>query len=167
MLGVPEHEVISMDHRLTALDFSLNVPASSDNTAEWQDWLVDESESQEDILAESEELNDRKAPLAAALKTLSERECHILTGRWLKERPITLEELSHQHGISRERVRQIEARAFEKVQKVVKAEVDQNKRRRHFPRSTVRRAPTQPAQYQQSALIEFRGQVIPTAQHAA
>ena len=94
-----------------------------DGEGGWQDWLVDESESQETTLADHEEMTGRKALLAGALKTLNERERHILIERRLKDNPTTLEELSQQYGISRERVRQIEVRAFEKLQKAMKAQI--------------------------------------------
>ena len=95
----------------------------ADSEGEWQDWLVDETESQETAIAEREELTGRKALLTSALKTLNERERHILIERRLKDNPTTLEELSQQYGISRERVRQIEVRAFEKLQKAMKAQI--------------------------------------------
>src|SRR5215204_2374992 len=120
-LDVPEADVISMNRRLASPDHSLNAPLRSDSEGEWQDWLVDESESQEARLAESQELGQRKHMLANALKQLNDRERHILTERRLKENPTTLEDLSQQYGISRERVRQIEVRAFEKLQKAIKA----------------------------------------------
>ena len=119
-LDVPEQDVISMNRRLTAPDHSLNAPVRSDSEGEWQDWLVDETESQESAIAEREEMSGRKALLNGALKALNERERHILIERRLKDNPTTLEELSQQYGISRERVRQIEVRAFEKLQKVIK-----------------------------------------------
>ncbi len=122
-LGVPEQDVISMNRRLAAPDHSLNAPVRTDSEGEWQDWLVDDTESQETELAEREEMSGRKALLAGALKTLNDRERHILTERRLKDEPTTLEELSQQYGISRERVRQIEVRAFEKLQKAMKAQV--------------------------------------------
>jgi len=122
-LGVPEQDVVSMNRRLAAPDHSLNAPLRSDSEGEWQDWLVDESESQETALAEQEELSGRKALLNSALTTLNDRERRILIERRLKENPTTLEELSQQYGISRERVRQIEVRAFEKLQKAMKAQV--------------------------------------------
>jgi RNA polymerase sigma-32 factor len=115
VLNVPEPEVITMNRRLAASDHSLNAPVRTDSEGEWQDWLVDETETQENALAEREELSDRKALLPDALKTLNERERHILIERRLKERPTTLDSLSEQYGISRERVRQIEVRAFEKL----------------------------------------------------
>ena len=122
-LGVPEEDVISMNRRLAAPDNSLNAPVRADSEGEWQDWLVDDAESQETVLAERQEFTGRKALLAEAMHTLNDRERHILRERRLKESPTTLEELSVQYGISRERVRQIEVRAFEKVQKSMKAQV--------------------------------------------
>ncbi len=123
VLGVPEQDVVNMNRRLAAPDHSLNAPLRADSEGEWQDWLVDESESQESALAEREEMSGRKALLATALKTLNERERHILIERRLKDNPTTLEELSQQYNISRERVRQIEVRGFEKLQKAMKAQV--------------------------------------------
>ncbi|MCC0015410.1 MAG: RNA polymerase sigma factor RpoH [Rhodobiaceae bacterium] len=120
-LGVNEDEVISMNRRLSG-DSSLNAPlrADAEGSSEWQDWLVDESESQEDMLAENEELDIRRRMLADAMKKLNERERRIFEVRRLSEEPMTLEELSEEFGVSRERVRQIEVRAFEKVQKAVR-----------------------------------------------
>src|SRR6059058_1536118 len=123
MLDVPEQDVVSMNRRLAAPDHSLNAPVRADSEGEWQDWLVDESETQESALAEREEMSGRKALLANALKTLNDRERHILLERRLKDNPTTLEELSQQYNISRERVRQIEVRAFEKLQKSMKNQV--------------------------------------------
>ncbi len=122
-LDVPEQDVINMNRRLAAPDHSLNAPVRADSEGEWQDWLVDEGESQEQILAQHEELTGRRALLGGALRTLNDRERHILIERRLKENPTTLEELSQQYGISRERVRQIEVRAFEKLQKAMRTEV--------------------------------------------
>jgi RNA polymerase sigma-32 factor len=119
-LGVPENDVVQMNRRLAAPDHSLNAPLRIDGDGEWQDWLVDETASQEDLLAESEELGKRRALLVSAMKNLNERERHILEERRLKEDPMTLEELSQVYGISRERVRQIEVRAFEKLQKAIR-----------------------------------------------
>ncbi len=119
-LGVPEDDVVQMNRRLAAPDHSLNAPLRIDGDGEWQDWLVDESESQEELLAESEELGKRRALLVSAMENLNERERHILEERRLKEDPTTLEELSQEYGISRERVRQIEVRAFEKLQKAIR-----------------------------------------------
>jgi RNA polymerase sigma-32 factor len=112
-----------MNRRLAAPDHSLNAPVRQDSEGEWQDWLVDETESQETSIADREELTGRKALLTGALKTLNERERHILVERRLKDNPTTLEDLSQQYGISRERVRQIEVRAFEKLQKAMKAQI--------------------------------------------
>src|SRR6202140_4165185 len=123
VLGVPEQDVVNMNRRLAAPDHSLNAPVRQDSEGEWQDWLVDETESQESGLAEREELTGRKALLAGALKTLNERERDILMERRLKDNPATLEDLSHKYNISRERVRQIEVRSFEKLQKAMKARV--------------------------------------------
>jgi RNA polymerase sigma-32 factor len=120
-LSVPEKDVISMNRRLTAPDHSLNAPVRIDGDGEWQDWLEDESESHEIVIGEAEELTKRRALLQDAMETLNERERHILTERRLKEDTSTLEELSKIYGISRERVRQIEVRAFEKLQKAMQA----------------------------------------------
>ncbi|WP_333670333.1 RNA polymerase sigma factor RpoH [Elioraea tepidiphila] len=122
-LDVPEQDVISMNRRLAAPDHSLNAPVRAESEGEWQDWLIDDSESQEEALAEAEDMGQRKALLNKALGTLNERERHIFIERRLKDEPTTLEDLSQQYGISRERVRQIEVRAFEKVQKSMKAQM--------------------------------------------
>ncbi|GBR02900.1 MULTISPECIES: RNA polymerase sigma factor RpoH [Asaia] len=127
-LGVPEQDVVSMNQRLSAPDHSLNAPLRSDSEGEWQDWLVDDQESQETTLGEAEEMSGRQALLTEAMKSLNERERHILTERRLKDDPSTLEELSHEYGVSRERIRQIEARAFEKLQKAMAAEVELRRR---------------------------------------
>jgi len=119
-LNVPEADVVSMNRRLAAPDHSLNAPLRIDGEGEWQDWLVDETESQESLIAESEELGKRRKLLASAMKTLNKRERHILEERRLKDEPTTLEDLSQEYGISRERVRQIEVRAFEKLQKAIR-----------------------------------------------
>jgi RNA polymerase sigma-32 factor len=119
-LDVPEQDVVSMNRRLAAPDHSLNAPIRQESEGEWQDWLVDESESQESSLAHHEELTGRKALLSSALKTLNERERNILVERRLKDNPATLEDLSLQYGVSRERVRQIEVRALGKLQKAMK-----------------------------------------------
>jgi RNA polymerase sigma-32 factor len=116
-LCVPERDVIRMNRRLAAPDFSLNVPVRADSEGEWQDWLADESETQDNTLAEREEMSGRKVRLAHAWKLLNDRERHIMTERRLKDNPATLEELAHHYSISRERVRQIEFRAFKKLQK--------------------------------------------------
>jgi RNA polymerase sigma-32 factor len=119
-LDVPEADVISMNRRLSSPDHSLNAPLRQDGDGEWQDWLVDETENQEIGLAEREELGKRKGLLKDAMKTLNDRERRILTARRLEDEPITLEDLSQEYGISRERVRQIEVRAFEKLQKAIR-----------------------------------------------
>lgn len=123
-LGVPGQDVVSMNQRLSAPDHSLNAPLRSDSEGEWQDWLVDDQESQETTLGEAEEMSGRQALLTEAMKSLNDRERHILTERRLKDEPSTLEELSHEYGVSRERIRQIEARAFEKLQKAMATEVE-------------------------------------------
>ncbi len=122
-LQVPEQDVVSMNRRLSAPDNSLNAPVRADSEGEWQDWLVDDAESQETALGEREDMSNRKDMLNGALKTLNERERHILIERRLKDEPTTLEELSQQYNISRERVRQIEVRAFEKLQKSMKQQI--------------------------------------------
>ena len=119
-LDVPEADVVSMNRRLASPDHSLNAPLRSDSEGEWQDWLVDESESQETRLGERQELGLRRDLLEKAMTHLNDRERHILSERRLRENPTTLEDLSQQYGISRERVRQIEVRAFEKLQKAIK-----------------------------------------------
>jgi len=119
-LGVPEQDVVSMNRRLAAPDHSLNAPVRIDGDGEWQDWLEDDSQNQEQLLAESEELHKRRELLTKAMENLNDRERYILTERRLKEDPTTLEELSQEYGISRERVRQIEVRAFEKLQKAIR-----------------------------------------------
>jgi RNA polymerase sigma-32 factor len=119
-LDVPEADVISMNRRLGSPDHSLNAPLRQDGDGEWQDWLVDESDNQEIRLAENEELGKRKHLLKDAMGALNDRERRILTARRLQDEPITLEDLSQEYGISRERVRQIEVRAFEKLQKSIK-----------------------------------------------
>jgi RNA polymerase sigma-32 factor len=122
-LNVSEEEVVSMNRRLSG-DASLNAPirASEGESGEWQDWLVDDSESQEEMLIEQDELDNRRKMLAGAMSVLNDRERRIFEARRLAEEPLTLEELSGEFDISRERVRQIEVRAFEKVQDAVKAE---------------------------------------------
>ncbi len=120
-LGVSETEVINMNRRLTAPDHSLNSPMRADSEGEWMDWLEDDTPNQETVYAENEELKSRRAMLVSAMACLNDREQHILTERRLRDDPLTLEDLSQEYGISRERVRQIEVRAFEKLQKAVKA----------------------------------------------
>ena len=119
-LGVPEEEVVNMNRRLAAPDSSLNASVKAEGDMEWQDWLVDESPNQEARLADSQELGQRQRMLAAALKLLTDRERHIIVERRLIDEPQTLEDLSAKYGISRERVRQIEVRAFDKLQKAMK-----------------------------------------------
>lgn len=121
-LGVTEDDVVSMNRRMAGPDNSLNAPLRQDSeSGEWQDWLVDDTADQEATLGEEQELDLRRDMLARAMETLNEREMHILTERRLKDEPATLEDLSQHYGISRERVRQIEVRAFEKLQKAMKA----------------------------------------------
>ena len=121
-LNVSETEVVNMNRRLAGHDSSLNAPVRNDGEGEgeWQDWLVDDKQDQESVFAEQEELGQRHDLLMSAMKNLNEREQNILTERRLKEDPSTLEELSQVYSISRERVRQIEVRAFEKLQKAMK-----------------------------------------------
>jgi len=121
-LGVLDSEVISMNRRLSGPDASLNAPLRVDGESEWQDWLEDETAvSQETYVAENQERTIRMSLLEAAMTELTDRERHILTERRLKDNPTTLEELASEYGVSRERVRQIEVRAFEKLQKSMKA----------------------------------------------
>lgn len=118
-LGVTEEDVVSMNRRLAG-DSSLNAPVRNDSeSGEWQDWLVDDTVDQETALAQSEEKENRHTMLTEALKGLNERERRVFQARRLAEEPLTLEELSAEFGVSRERIRQIEVRAFEKVQKAV------------------------------------------------
>jgi RNA polymerase sigma-32 factor len=119
-LEVSEKEVISMNGRLSGPDHSLNAPKIVDGDGEWQDWLEDEGQNQEQNLAETEELDKRTKLLNEAMEQLDIRERHILSQRKLIDTPLTLDELSKEYGISRERIRQIEARAFEKLQKHIK-----------------------------------------------
>jgi RNA polymerase sigma-32 factor len=121
-LGVNEDEVISMNRRLSGGDASLNAPMRADGESEWQDWLADDNAvSQETVVAEEEEKSLRMGLLEEAMAELTDREKHILTERRLKDSPTTLEDLAAEYGVSRERVRQIEVRAFEKLQKSMKA----------------------------------------------
>ncbi|MFL5171257.1 MAG: RNA polymerase sigma factor RpoH [Microvirga sp.] len=117
-LGVLDAEVISMNRRLAGGDASLNSPMRADGESEWQDWLVDDTTpSQESVIADTQEKSVRMSLLEEAMTELSDRERHILTERRLKDEPTTLEDLATEYGVSRERVRQIEVRAFEKLQK--------------------------------------------------
>ena len=119
-LGVAEQEVIDMNRRMSG-DASLNAPLRQEGEGEWQDWLVDDSSSQEANLVEQEESSNRLGALRMALNVLNDRERQIFEARRLVDEPITLEDLSERFGVSRERVRQIEVRAFEKVQAAVKS----------------------------------------------
>jgi RNA polymerase sigma-32 factor len=119
-LGVPEEDVVSMNRRLGG-DSSLNAPLRADTEGgEWQDWLVDDAPNQETLLADREEMDSRRSYLTSAIGTLTPRERRIFEARRLMDEPMTLEELSAEFGVSRERIRQIEVRAFEKVQLAVK-----------------------------------------------
>jgi len=119
-LDVSEDEVVHMNRRLSGADHSLNAPMRVDGEGEWQDWLVDETPNQEAALGETEELSRRRELLADAMQTLNERERQILMERRLRDDPSTLEDLSKEFNISRERVRQIEVRAFEKLQQAIR-----------------------------------------------
>ena len=120
-LGVTETEVTEMNRRLSGGDASLNAPLRSESESEWQDWLADDTADQETRLAEREEMSDRHELLMGAMKDLTERERDIIQARRLQDEPATLEELSQKYGVSRERVRQIEVRAFEKLQRGIKS----------------------------------------------
>ncbi len=125
-LGVLDEEVISMNRRLSGPDASLNAPLRSDSESEWQDWLSDDAQvSQETQVAEDEERSIRMSLLEEAMTELTDRERHILTERRLKDDPTTLEELAAQYGVSRERVRQIEVRACEKLQKAMRSAAEE------------------------------------------
>jgi RNA polymerase sigma-32 factor len=125
-LGVLDSEVISMNRRLSGPDASLNAPLRVDGESEWQDWLADDTAvSQETQVAEDEEIGIRRSLLEEAMTELTDRERHILTERRLKDNPTTLEELASEYGVSRERVRQIEVRAFEKLQKAMRSAADE------------------------------------------
>lgn len=117
--GVTEEDVVSMNRRLGG-DASLNAPVRADSeSGEWQDWLVDDAPDQEEMLVQQDEMGRRKSYLSDALGSLNDRERRIFEARRLADDPVTLEELSAEFGVSRERIRQIEVRAFEKVQKAV------------------------------------------------
>jgi len=126
-LNVPEEEVVNMNRRLASPDSSLNMPLGAESDSEWQDWLQDDSVDQETQLAESEELQERRTLLSTALEELTPRERDILEARRLRDDPMTLEDLSVKYGISRERVRQIEVRAFEKLQDKMKTSLAQKR----------------------------------------
>jgi RNA polymerase sigma-32 factor len=136
-LGVTEQDVIDMNRRLGG-DVSLNTPIREEgDSGDWQDWLADDSASQETLLAESEEADNRHKALGEALIVLNERERRIFEARRLVDQPITLEELADEFGISRERVRQIEVRAFEKVRKGVRQRVSTIASQRISPSSSI------------------------------
>ena len=116
-LDVESHEVVNMNRRMMGQEKSLNDPIKSGETDEWQDWLVDDSLDQELIVSQKQEYDDKKELLNSAMKILNEREKEIITARRLSEEPKTLEDLSKKYKISRERIRQIETKAFEKLQK--------------------------------------------------
>jgi RNA polymerase sigma-32 factor len=119
-LGVTEDEVVSMNRRMSmGGDTSLNAPLREEGEGEWQDWLADTGPLQDEMLADEQERDQRHELLSAAMAALNDREKHILTQRRLIDDPLTLEELSQSYGISRERVRQIEVRAFEKLSKAM------------------------------------------------
>ena len=115
-LSVPHKEVISMNRRISGSDYSLNSPVTDDSSGEWQDWLEDDTQNQEASFADTEEYLIKKNMLSDSLEYLNERERDIIYERQLSEDPLTLEELSNRYGVSRERIRQIEAKAFEKLQ---------------------------------------------------
>ena len=129
-LSVPETDVVNMNRRLASPDHSLNAPLRNEGEGEWQDWLVDDSDSQEMKLAEQQEYSRRQQLLERALKSLNARERDILVERRLRDEPTTLEDLSQKYSVSRERVRQIEVRAFEKLQKAMKAYAAEDTRRK-------------------------------------
>ena len=128
-LSVPEQEVTNMNQRLAGQDNSLNAPLRMDADGEWQDWLVDDKPDQETVLGNSEEFEIRHALLEDAMQHLTDREKDILTARRLREEPATLEDLSQEYNISRERVRQIEVRAFEKLQRAMRRSAREGARR--------------------------------------
>ncbi len=121
VLNVSEGDITAMNRRLAARDASLNAPVSQEETMEFQETLVDESPTPEATVADNEELNFHRGLLKKAMATLPERERHILTERRLKDDPVTLETLGKEYNISRERIRQLEVRAFDKVQKAMRA----------------------------------------------
>jgi RNA polymerase sigma-32 factor len=121
ILGVTERDVISMNQRMSGPDRSLDTPVSDDSPREWQSLLVDDRDDQETVLAAREEITYWKSLLPAALKKLSKRELNIITERYLKERPAKLDSLSLQYGVSRERIRQIEVRAMDKLRRSIPA----------------------------------------------
>jgi len=126
-LAVPEEEVTNMNRRLSGGDSSLNAPMRADSESEWQDWLADDTLDQETRMAEAEEMGERHDLLTSAMSELNERERDIIEARRLRDEPATLEDLSQKYGISRERVRQIEVRAFEKLQQEMKRALSQKR----------------------------------------
>ena len=131
-LDVDSKEVINMNRRMMGQEKSLNDPIKSGETDEWQDWLVDESLDQELAISQKQEYNDKKELLDDAMKILNQREKEIITARRLNENPTTLDELSKKYKISRERIRQIETKAFEKLQKSM---INANSSKNLLPRS--------------------------------
>ena len=129
-LDVDSEEVINMNRRMMGQEKSLNDPIKSGETDEWQDWIVDERLDQELLISQKQEYDDKKKLLENAMKILNEREKEIIIARRLAENPITLEELSKKYKISRERIRQIETKAFEKLQKTM---INANKSERLLP----------------------------------
>ena len=119
-LDVAAGDVVAMNRRMSGGDRSLNAPLRADGDGEWIDWIASGEDDQEDIVAEAEDLARRRAMLETAMEGLNERERRIFSDRRVREDPLTLDELSRRHGVSRERVRQIEVRAFEKVQRAVR-----------------------------------------------
>jgi RNA polymerase sigma-32 factor len=137
-IGVQESDVVDMNRRLAAPDGSLNAPMRMDGDGEWQDWLVDETPNQEAMLADAEEKDDRHELLAAAMAHLTEREQHVIRERRLKEDPATLEEIAAEFGLTRERVRQIEIQAFEKLQGAVRRKARVSKKGGYRPAQIAR-----------------------------
>jgi len=130
-LNVAEDEVIEMNRRLSSMDHSLNSPVRMEGEGEWLDWLEDDRINQETELGHREELNNRRSMLERCMDVLNDRERHILTERRLKDKPTTLEDLSAAYGVSRERIRQIEVRGFEKLQKAMRnAQTEQRMKER-------------------------------------
>ena len=126
-LSVSKKEVVSMNRRISGSDYSLNAPVTDDGQGEWQDWLEDETQNQEASFAETEEYLIKKNIMNDALQVLSEREKDIICERQLSENPLTLEDLSIRYDVSRERIRQIEAKAFEKLQNEMKSKAKEIK----------------------------------------
>ena len=122
-LDVSEDDVVSMNRRMSAPDSSLNTPVGPDAEGEWQDWLVDETANQEALYADQEEMEQRRRLLYEAMEQLNDRERRILTARRLQDEVVTLDDLSKEFGVSRERIRQIEVRAFDKLQKAIRTAV--------------------------------------------